>query len=197
MTKKAIIITAVTVPLLVVVGVRAFSNVEPAATEQPKAYAFTELGSRCSSGAASYTIKAQALTTQADKDNTAIQAEIAKTQAKSESNASYNTQGLNSARQDYLAIYNSGGMTYEEYRDKVAQLDRAQATAGTPSGSIQSELNRIQTEATRHHEESKQKAAGMEGSAAKLQSCADSAKAERDFTASDVAEFEALISGSF
>lgn len=198
MSKKVIIIAAIATSGALIAGAAALASINQSTEPEPvKEYSFTELGAQCTTGAANYRSKAQNLEVQSEKDYAALQAEANKTQAMLEANASYNTSGLNSAREDYLAIYNQGGMTREEYEAKIAQLDAAQATAGTPSSSIQSEINRIRSDATKHYEESKQKVADMQASAVKLESCANSAEAQRDFAASDVAEFEALISSSY
>lgn len=196
MSKKFIIIASTTVLGVLIASTAIFVN-SSTRQETPKKYAYTKLGDRCSTAAVSFHAKAQNLSEQAKKDYDAVQDEADKTQAMLDANTSYNTSSLNNARKDYLAIYNQGGMTYEEYKDKVAQLDAAQATAGTPSGSVQSEINRIRSEAIKYYEDNKQKVTDMQTSAAKLESCANSVKAQRDFTVSDVAEFEALISNSY
>ena len=169
---------------------------EQASRNNAPAYAFADLGARCTTGAYNYEAKAQALSTQAEKDNTVIQGQIAKTQDLSYATASDNTTALNNARSGYLALYNSGGMSKEDYEAKTAQLNATQATSGTPAPSIQSELNAIQASAAKHYDDTKKTVADMRNSATKLNSCADSAKVQRVFTTSDVAEFEALIAGS-
>lgn len=196
MSKKAKIITALSV--LFVGGMVALVGAvnEQASKNNAPAYAFADLGARCTIGATNYETKAQALATQAEKDNTSIQAQIAKTQDMSYASASDNTSALNSAHSSYLALYNSGGMSKEDYEAKTAKLDSTQATSGSPVTTIQGELTAIQASATKHYDDTKKTIADMQSSATKLGSCADSAKAQRAFTTGDVAVFEALIVGS-
>jgi hypothetical protein len=199
MSKRTITLTVLAALLLAMGVVTALSRHDPQqvpVSSPAKKYAFVNLGVRCAAAATDYQSKAQTLSTQAEQANTALQVEIAKTQTMNTANATSNTETLNKTRADYMSIYNAGGMTAEEYHVKVAQLDQAQATVGTPSSAIQSEINRIQTEAAKQYEESKQKVIDMQNSAMKLQSCADSATARRNFTPSDVAAFETLIAGS-
>lgn len=202
MSKKIVIASIISLSLLLFAGAVALSNNgdnDPIATSQVQEvekYEFAHLGSRCATGVTKYKRNAKAVSGQAEKDYAALQADIAETEALAYANASYNTTNLNSAREDYLAIYNAGGMTSEEYRDKVAQLDQAQTAVGDPSSSILSELNRLRSEAAQYYEEKKDDVVEMKKAATKLQSCVHSAKAERHFTPSDVAEFEALISDS-
>lgn len=89
------------------------------------------------------------------------------------------------SEKDYASINNELNQTQAELSATAtyyAQTD------------LQSEINRLRTENVKHYEESKKRAAEYLADASKLDSCAASATAEKQFTVSDVAEFEALIS---
>lgn len=166
------------------------------AVNQPKEYEYAELGSQCNLAAISLKHKGESLRSQAEKDYASINSELAQTEAQLSANSAYNTQALNDARSGYYDVYDQGGSSSQEYRERSNNISGVQSGLNSQASGLQSEINRLRTENAKHYEESKKRATEYLTDASKLDSCAASATAEKQFTISDVAEFEALISKS-
>lgn len=172
------------------------SQANHAEPSQQKEYEYAELGSLCNLGAIKLKQKGEALQAQAEKDYSQVNSELAQTEAQLSANSAYNTQSLNNARSGYYDVYEQGGSSSQEYRERSNNISGVQSGLYSQAGNIQSEINRLRTENAKHYEESKKRSSEFLADASKLETCAASAVSEKDFTVSDVAEFEALISKS-
>lgn len=199
MRKKAIVGLAVL--LLVVTGAMIYgvaAAVGSLTGKQAKddfvaEYQYTELGQECKAVAISYEAAAVAKSEELEVNNADMLTKIAQVQAKIYGNAEATTESINKARTGYENAYAQGYMSKEEYDNKMLQTDQAQLTHGTPSSAAQQQLDSIEASRAQLYADTKQEIEDMETAATKLQSCAESASQRKDFTVTDVAEFQALI----
>ncbi len=163
-------------------------------SEQTQPYEYAALGTQCNEGASHLKEWSKSLSTQAETDYTKTNNEIAQMEAQISTNTSYNTQVLNSARQDYTEIHNQGGSTDEQYERRLDGTFDAQDSIGSSATELRNGLSKLRTDSTKLYEDTKKKASEYLTDASKLDVCASSAAAKKQFTVSDVAEFNSIIS---
>lgn len=168
------------------------SHVDQSGQTQP--YEYASLGAECSEGALHLKEWSKELLAQAEKQYTKTNNDIAGLEAQLSANTNYNTQALNSARQDYAEIHDQGGSTDEQYERRIDGTYDAQNSIGSSATEIRSGINKLRTDSTKLYEDAKKKANEYLTDASKLETCASYAAAQKQFTVSDVAEFNSIIS---
>lgn len=196
-SKVPTVIIVVAVILISSIFISSLGNKNNTNNSIPLEYEYAQLGSDCQSASEKYKNSATSLRNKIETEYSDAQIKIAKLQSTISGNSESGISSLNNARSGYASIYADGGMTKEEYDIKMIQIDQAQTSTYTnPSSSYQHELDGIKTNLDKSYEDGKLEAASMDDSALKLNVCAESAKSQKDFSISDVAEFKLLIEKS-